>query len=314
MDEGLRQLAERQHAAVARQQFRAVGVGREQLRHLLRSKEWEAATGRVFRLVGSPRTYEQDLMVAVLDGGPGTVASHAAAGRLWALPGFDTGAIEVSHLRGRRSRPASIGLLHLVRSLPPEHTTTLRAIPVTSLARTLFDIAPLVHPKRLERLIDTVTAKSPATLRTLHSMLPALSVQGRDGIVAMRGVLDQRPAGYIPPASGLEARFCEIIAAAGDPPFDRQVDLGGHDWIGRVDFVDRSLGLVVEIDSALHHTSRLDVAHDNARDDALVGAGWRRVLRISDDAVWRDPAGVVRDVRRARNELRLGFRSLETVR
>ena len=57
----------------------------------------------------------------------------------------------------------------------------------------------------------------------------------------MGALLLKRPVGYRPPESGLEARFMQILADAGEPPLERQVDLGGHDWIGRVDFLDRAL-------------------------------------------------------------------------
>ncbi|HEX2701508.1 MAG TPA: hypothetical protein VHM89_15010, partial [Acidimicrobiales bacterium] len=44
------------------------------------------------------------------------------------------------------------------------------------------------------------------------------------------------------PASGLEARFARLLAEAGGAPLEAQVDVGGHEWVGRVDFLDRSLG------------------------------------------------------------------------
>lgn len=39
---------------------------------------------------------------------------------------------------------------------------------------------------------------------------------------------------------------------------DRQVDLGVDAWQARVDFLYRLLRLVVEIDSARHHSAKLD--------------------------------------------------------
>src|SRR5206468_5572438 len=90
---------------------------------------------RVMKLVGAPWTPERPIMSAVLDGGPGTVASYRAAAALWRLPGFDLSVLECSRERGHTSRRASIGTLHLPRWLPPQHVTEVAGVATTSLAR-----------------------------------------------------------------------------------------------------------------------------------------------------------------------------------
>jgi len=134
----------------------------------------------------------------------------------------------------------------------------------------------------------------------LHALLAELGGPGRNGVAAMRAALAGRPPGYVATASGLEARFARLLAEAGEAPLQRQVDLGGHAWIGRVDFVDRRLGIVVEVDSDVHHTSPLDRAHDRRRDDRLRAAGWSAVVRVTEDEIWRRPAEAVARVRDAR--------------
>src|SRR3546814_16333358 len=70
------------------------------------------------------------------------------------------------------------------------------------------------------------------------------------GIRTMRQVLATRGLDYVPPASNLEARFEQILLQAGEAPMRRQVDIGDGDrWIGRVDFRDADLPLLVEIPS-----------------------------------------------------------------
>ncbi len=300
IDDDLRVLAERQHGALSRVQARGLEVSPSGLRSRLAGPDWVAPTPRALRLAGAPRTDHQELMLAVLDAGPGAVVGHRAAAALWHLPGFAFGPIELVRQRGWSGRRSAMGRIRECRLLPRTHCTERDAIPVTSLARTLFDIAADVHALRLARLVDTVVSRTPGMLPSLHAMLDELGERGRNGVAAMRAVLEERPTGYLAPASGLEARFIRILAEAGEAPLERHVDLGGHEWIGRVDFVDRHARVVVEIDSATHHSSKVDRERDRQRDQALLAAGWRAVVRIAEDVVWHRPAEAVAGVRRAR--------------
>lgn len=243
-------------------------------------------------------------MAAVLEGGPGTVVSHTAAAALWGIPGFGFGALEVSRQRDASKRPVPAVRNHWPRYLPGTHVTEVARIPVTSLARTVFDLAGHERPQRIERAVDTLVSRSPALLVNLHRLLDELAAQGRGGVRVMRSLLEVRPVGSVAPASGLEARVQRILADAGEPPLELQVDVGGHEWIGRVDFADRSIGLLVEVDSNRHHTSRIDRERDRQRDEALYAAGWRLVIRLTEEQVWYRPWEVVAAVREARRRLR----------
>ncbi|MGQ0519719.1 MAG: DUF559 domain-containing protein [Actinomycetota bacterium] len=302
-DEELRELAALQYAVVALRQARQLSPGPAALRHRIEGSDWDMPTPRVLRLVGAPRGIRQDLMIAVLDAGPGAVVSHGSAAALWGLPGFSFSTHHVSRPRSRSRCEALVAVVHHPRFLPASHVTDRHGIPVTTLARTLFDLAGGVHPARLDRLVETVVGRSPSILPTLHAMLEELGATGRGGITVLRAVLADRPPGYVATASGLEARFARILADAGEPPLDRQVDVGGHEWVGRVDFLDRALKIVVEVDSDIHHSSPLDRARDARRDGLLREAGWAAVVRISEDEIWRHPHQVVARVRAARRQV-----------
>ena len=303
-DDDLRELAALQYGVVALRQARDLSPGPAALRHRIEGSDWDRPTPRVLRLVGAPRGIRQGLMVAVLDAGPGAVISHDSAAALWSLPGFSFSTYHVSRPRSRSRCEAGAAVLHHPRSLPVSHVTERHGIPVATLARTLFDLAGDVHPARLDRLVETVVGRSPSTLPVLHEMLQELAATGRGGVKVMRAVLASRPAGYVATASGLEARFARILAEAGEPPLDRQVDVGGHEWVGRVDFLDRALRIVVEVDSDIHHSSPLDRARDARRDGRLSEAGWTTVVRVRDDDIWRHPDRVLARVRAARRQAR----------
>ncbi|HVM02552.1 MAG TPA: DUF559 domain-containing protein [Acidimicrobiales bacterium] len=304
LDDDLRELAAVQYALVSVRQAQAMGATKSGLRSRRLGPDWESVTARVLRLVGAPRGARQLLMLGVLDAGPGAAVSFGAGAFLWRLPGFPLGTVEVSRPRSRSTCAVAAAIAHHPRLLPPHHVTECHGIPVTTLARTVFDVSTRLRPARLERLVDTVVARSPSALAALHATAADLRACGRRGSGPMRAVLSARPPGYVAPASGLEARFDRILAEGGEPPLDRQVDVGGHEWIGRVDFVDRSLRIIVEVDSDLHHTSLLDRAADARRDEALRRAGWVDVVRVCEDEVWRRPHEAVAKVRAARRRAR----------
>ncbi len=87
LDRDLRALAELQYAALSCAQARHLGATRSAMRALRAGSDWESATQRVLRLVGSPRSIRQRLMIAVLDAGEGAAvsggfpASHSGTSR-----------------------------------------------------------------------------------------------------------------------------------------------------------------------------------------------------------------------------------------
>jgi very-short-patch-repair endonuclease len=196
------------------------------------------------------------------------------------------------------------GALFLLRHLPDHLTTTVAGIPTVTLPFLLFQLAGTERPDRVERALNTVCTKSPAVLVRLHELLPELAEHGRNGIVFMRDWLTRNPPGSRPVASGLEGRLQRILAEAGETPLRRQVDVGGHEWIGRVDFADLEVGALFEVDSLLHHTSELDVALDADRDERMLAAGWAAVERIPEEWIWYEPDRAVDVVRSTRRRLR----------
>jgi very-short-patch-repair endonuclease len=293
LDLRLRALAERQHGVVGREQARELGATRQHLRRRIDSPDWELMTSKVLRLVGSPRTFRQRCMAAALDGGPRAYVSHESAAALWRIPGFLPGALHVTRSVGRSGRPSPLAVVHHSCSLSEHNVRSLEAIPVTSPARTVFDLAGVVHPKRAERALDNALGRRLTTLPALQQVTEELARQGRPGSALMRRLLAERATDYRAPESNLEARFESILEDAGVPVPLRQRDVGGDEWVGRADYLDPDRKVVVEIDSDLHHTSLLDEKADAARDAALTEAGYT-VLRIAEHDLWHRPDEVVR--------------------
>lgn len=284
----LRALVEKQHGVVTGSQARRLGATWKVMQQAVATGSYERLTGRVLRLAGSVRTPHQRFVAAVLDAGPGAVLSHEAAAQLWELPGFRAGVPVVSRPRGGTRRVSPLAVIRQTCHLPRHHVTELFGVPVTTVARTLFDLAGRLHAGRLERAIDNAIARRLVVPAAIRSVVDEMAAHGRRGSTVMRQLMAVRPESYIPPTTGLEQRYLSILRRAGVPLPVLQKNLGGDEWAGRVDFVFDWLRLVMEIDSHLHHWSKLDRENDAARDERLRAAGLE-VVHVDEDLVWHRP-------------------------
>ncbi len=146
-----------------------------------------------------------------------------------------------------------MAIVHMPLLLPPGHVAAVHGVPATTMARTVFDFAAVLHPGRTERALDSALARRLTTLRALRAVTEEMAGHGRAGSALMRQLLADRQGDYLAPESGLEARFASVVTAAGLAMPVRQRDIGGEEWIGRVDYLDQERDLVIEIDRDLHH-------------------------------------------------------------
>ncbi len=299
-DRALRQLAATQLGVVERRQARRLLTNHQATSHRLNRGEWVSDGPRLLRHVAAPMTPRQRALAAVVDAGEGAALSHASAAALWGLPGF---ALEPAHVTiHRRAHPVRdpLGTVHRVRAFSLAHRTVLDGIPVVRPELLMLQLCATTPPGRAERLLDRAWSMRLLSGASTRRVLDEVAGSGVHGVSVLRELLAARGPDYVPPASGLEGRFAELLRRSGAAPMDRQVDLGGDHWCGRVDFVDRSCGLVVEIDSERYHSALSDQASDAAREAELRDAGFT-VLRFTDFQVFHRPSEVIERIRQARS-------------
>jgi uncharacterized protein DUF559/putative AbiEi antitoxin of type IV toxin-antitoxin system len=281
-------IARRQHGVVAHRQLLAAGLKASAITRGI-------AAGRLHRLhegvyaVGHPGvSREARWLAAVLACGPTALLSHRDAAALWGLlrPGSHAGTDVVTARRCRR-RPGIV--LHRSRRIHAEDHATRDGIPVTSVARTLLDLAETVRPWRLERAIEQAERLALFDLRSVDRLIARS--RGRHGLKPFEAALrDHRPPLFT--RSELERRFIGLCRRAGLP--DPAVNI----WIagGEADMSWPERRLVVELDTTAHHGTKAAFERDRERDADLQLAGYR-VLRVTDRRLQHAPAEVVRAVR-----------------
>jgi very-short-patch-repair endonuclease len=287
----IRRFAEGQHGVVGRRQLWDQGIVDEELRHRIRTGMLVPLSTDVLRMGGAPMTDSMMAMAGVLDSPGRAYLSHRSAAAWWGLPGYtiDWPVHTVIPWQGIHLRQR-LCVVHYHRGLPTEHLTKLNDVPVVSPALTIFLLAGNQHPARTERALDNAWSMRLVTHRGMHDLLGKLAARGRNGIRVMRRLLADRPADYVAPQTGLEARVDRLARDVG-VLLRRQVNAGDDRWIGRVDFSIEHSTKLIEVLSERYHGSLLDRLADETRFTRLNEAGFQ-VLTIWDSDVWENPDSV----------------------
>ncbi len=300
--EQLRRLAADQHGLVSRSQARANGFDRWAIQRMIASGRLTTVTPRVLRIGGSATSPWQSVMAGVLDVGYDAVASHLTAAVLWGLPGMKAEPVHVAVSRVlRRRQPAAATIHHLTR-IPAEQRLILHDIPVTAPPLTTLLVCGTEGAHRAAQVLDHFLGAGLVTVAETWDLVDALSRQGRNGLCDLRKLLNDREDGATAPQSNNERRFEYIAASNGITTLRRQVDIRVRSWIGRVDYCDCEVPLIVEIHSERYHTSWSQRRNDAIRIGKLEAAGYTVVI-VWDHEIWHSPDRVVERVRQARARL-----------
>jgi very-short-patch-repair endonuclease len=220
--------------------------------------------------------------------------SHRSAGALWGLcaPGS---LVEVTIRRAAPVRRPGIRVYRRA-ALSDADVVIERGIPVTTVARTVIDLAVRFAREPLEAVINEADRSGlidPEGLR--EELLRRGPVPGARNL---RAVLDRRT--FRLTDSQLERRFMPIARRAGlSPPLTRQI-VNGY----RVDFYWPELGLVVETDGLRYHRTAARQSRDARRDQVHTAAGLTP-LRFTHEQVRYAPAEVESTLRRVAARLRI---------
>jgi very-short-patch-repair endonuclease len=176
-----------------------------------------------------------------------------------------------------------------VSQLDEDDRDVREGIPVTSLARTLLDIAAILSPDGLRRAFEQAERMRLLDVHALHTA-GGRSLRRRE----RRAVNALLAEGGEPFAtrSELERQFAELCRQANLPMPALNAVVAGYE----VDAVWMRQRLVVELDGYEFHHTRAAFERDRARDITLQLAGYR-VLRITSRRLHREPDGIIAALR-----------------
>lgn len=277
-DLAIARLADRQLGVVARRQLIALGITPKMVHIRLVAKRLRPLHAGVYAVGHACLTRRSEWLAGVLAAGPDAVLSHHSAAALHGLREERSRRVDVTTAANRRT--TNWLEVHRRTVLTVDDVTVRHRIPVTTVSRTLVDLADLLGPRQLARVINEADVLGRLDLGAVDAVLERLRGRRGAGPRKIRAALASH-YGPVVLRSDLEHRFKELLAAHSLPRPEHNVGIEG--W--EVDACWRGRRLVVELDSRFHDTPAAQ-RKDASKTRALRADGWE-VVRYR----WRDVVG-----------------------
>jgi very-short-patch-repair endonuclease len=279
-------LAERQHGVISRRQLLDAGLGRRAIGRRVEAGRLRCLHRCVYAFGYRRLDSRGEWMAAVLACGEGAVLSHRSAAALWGLMRSPRGSVDVSAIHGGRRKGITIhegGIVDAER-------TAVACIPVTSVARTLFDLAEVVDEKQLRSAFEEADRLRIMRMPELEAV--CVRGHGRRALRPIRALIDAAQAPK-DTQSPLEDRVLDLCHEHHLP-----LPVTGARVLGReVDALWPAQKLMVEADSWQFHGQREAFESDRARDASMQAEGYR-VIRLTHRRLEQEPAAVASQLRR----------------
>jgi very-short-patch-repair endonuclease len=289
VDGAVAELADRQHGVVARRQLLDIGLSRDAIDRRVRVRRLHVvfrgayAVGR--RRVAQPGVW----LAAVLACGPDAVLSHGPAAVMLGIREHARARIDVTVPRRLRQHD---GIRPHFAVLAEDERTIHAGIPVTSVSRTLLDLAAVLQPHELRQALERAEAKQLTDRTPLSAVVHRH--RGHRGVRALKAALEEFDAKL--PRSELERRFLALVETAGlpQPRVNHWLDVGGA--LIQPDCAWPDQRLIVEVDGRAWHDTNAAFERDRRRDRRCAAAGWR-VIRVTEEALKQERAELEEELR-----------------
>ncbi len=296
LDQKIWLIAGHQHGIVTRRQALAAGMTDRMIHRRVASGLWKRIEPGTFRLIGQHDSLLSRLAAATT--ALPAVVSHESAAELHGLAHVPRGrAVVTVPLRTGRRFPDVY--VHQSTDLTSDFVVMVADLPATSLPRTIVDLAAVLRPARLERVVDDCLVTKRLPLEDLQGTLSSLARRGKPGVQRLRKTLEGRSPGLEMSESVLERKLVRLLLEAGLPEPLQQFPLPWRaQQSGRVDLAYPAACLLIEADSRRWHSLSEAFETDRRRDNLAMLAGWR-VLRFTWQDITDRSAQVVAMIREA---------------
>jgi predicted transcriptional regulator of viral defense system len=278
----LAEMARRQHGVVSIRQLEGpLGFSERSVARAVAAGRLHRIRRGVYAVGHTDLSQRGECLGAVLAVGPGALLSYHSAGWLWGIWRGSPGPLEVTSFVPRH-HPAPRGIVrHRARNLVDADRAIIDVIPVTSVARTLLDLASKLRGDQLRRALARAEELGLLDLDAIEAVIERN--RGHHGAKRLRYAL----AIYEPPTftrSEFERRFVDRLVDSGLP----RPATGWNEVGYEIDvyWPERRFG--VELDAFETHGTRdaFERDHDRDLDFAISGI---KTIRVSERQFRREP-------------------------
>jgi hypothetical protein len=231
-------------------------------------------------------------MAAVLAHGPHAILSHRSAGQVWGLYPRSRIAPEVTCPGSRRTKR---GIVTHRGSPPGDEVVRVRGIPVTSVPRTMFDLAGMLSEREMERAWNEMEVREYTDRLSVPHLLERYP--GRRGSPALTRLANRKTLPIGITRNELEEGFLALIDRHGLPRPRMNVHVALRGRFYEVDCLWEDLRVAIELDGGAAHVTRKRFHDDRERDRILTVEGYT-TARVTWDHLTDDPVELAEDLRR----------------
>ena len=292
-DERAREFAAAHGGVVTAPLLDELGFTPNQLRNKVRRHGWKAIGRGAYRLF--PTRDPRDSILTAITVLERAVVSHESAAELHGFSRIPKGLSKVTvHSRTTHCFRFDEVIAHRSHDLDESHVLRMAELPVTTVERTVVDIAAGRHPKHVGAIVDDLVSRGVLDFAVMTDIARSVARKGKPGTVTMRTVIEER-GGAMRPQSELERRARRLIADAGLLPPVHEFPIP---WAPdrRFDDAYPDQRLAIEWDSRRYHGQLAAFEADRLRDRTAALSGWR-VVRFTWEDVEHRPVEVVESIR-----------------
>jgi very-short-patch-repair endonuclease len=292
LDRKVAGLAGRQHGVVGRWQLDEIGLTEQMVRTRVAHGGLNPLHRGVYAVGHRATTVESRWMAAVLAHGPHAALSHRSAGQLWGLHPRSRIAPEVTVPGSKKTKK---GIVAHRGTLMRDEVVWVRGIPVTSVPRTMFDLAATRSEREVERAWNEMEVRELRDRLSVPHLLQRYP--GRKGSLVLARLAERKEVPVGITRNDLEEAFLALIDRFDLPRPRMNAHLAVRNRFYEIDCLWQDRRVAIELDGGAVHKTTKSFHDDRERDRILTAEGFT-TARITWDHIRDTPQEVAADLRR----------------